>query len=121
MLLTLKSKIDDKELIRNLRRRIIQQTEILKKTINRNGSDIQIKCQNDSTLTWEKAITDLIEMQNSNIHGFTGPSYLTIDEVKQLQFLIMNCVCIFLNAFKLIRFPQRTFLIFNCQPIFQFS
>ena len=104
--LPVRAKIDDKELLHNLRRRIIQQTEILKKTINRDGSDIKIKFQNDSTLTWEKAITDLIKMQNSNIHVFTGPSYLTIDELISVAYVLSETTTVSYNELCLY-IPER--------------
>lgn len=94
-LLTLQGKITTKDFLNSLRRRISQMMET-KTFLNASKTEVTITCLNNSTLCWETALGDLIELENGFVpveHG-RGKRYLTTSELITVGNLVKDSTAI---------------------------
>ena len=78
----------DKKLLKALRRRLRQQSQIISEEQNQLSHNVKITCLNSSDLTWEIALNNLVEMQNGNLSSLLGNCNLNLNELMHIEKLL---------------------------------
>ena len=94
-LVCLQAKVTSKELLNSLRRQIKQKTLTKSFAVNAQTT-VNISCSNNCSLSWERAIETLIEIENSNTSRWNRLFHklLSISELIRLANLLRNSTAV---------------------------
>ena len=90
-LLELKSGVENKQLLINLRRRINQQLKTDGHNIDNPKCEVFLRCKNSSNLDWDTAFHYLIDCENSNITPNKSTHVLSNNELIRIATLLRDC------------------------------